>query len=180
MQTSLLYDNSIFVQNPVTLKWRGVKIESWPNEFADSTFPSRTPTPRYLSAMAFVSKNIFEWRTKYSERKLFDEKMKSSQTNKQGTISDSLLIFGGFDGTSGPVYDGSSGGLLSDMWIVRLGEYSSISNAAKHGQYLDNSCRWRSNVNSTKSCLSDTPMAECDFRDLIMLPWCDKLNQTMT
>ena len=42
----------------------------------------------------------------------------SVRLNHQGTVSDSVLVMGGFDGATGSVLDGSSGGMLGDMWCV--------------------------------------------------------------
>jgi hypothetical protein len=174
------YENSVFVMDPVTLRWKPVDVYAWPN--SEGTFGSKIPATRYLSAMVFISAGQLSWKNSLPLRALYDQPSDSSRINYQGTISDSLMIFGGFDGASGSVYDGSSGGLLDDIWMLRLANWSTPGERFRQQRYLDSHCGWRSSRSAkdfgTESCLSTLNRMNCNFKDLIMLPWCSLNNQS--
>jgi hypothetical protein len=120
------YDSSLAVQDPVTLRWHGLEyVQRHPNIRRDATFGTQAqPSHRYLGATVFIPSHSFHWRTTYSHHALYDRALTSSRTNFQGTISDSLLLIGGFDGSTGSVFDGSAGGFLKDIWMLRLSNWS--------------------------------------------------------
>jgi len=185
------YDNSVAVQDPVTLRWR--KIELADGSAAggavpltrDSTFGRRgKPSERYLGATVFIPSHSLHWDTKYTHRNLYDDIIPSSRTNYQGSIADSLLMIGGFDGSTGSVFDGSSGGYLIDPWMLRLANWSTPGTRDVQQQYLERHCAWRDRisavdgVSATQSCLGASG-SSCEWRDLIMLPWCAMNNQSV-
>lgn len=176
------YGKTIFVLDPVTMRWQGVAVTA--SRHHDRTFGRAIPAGRYLSAMAFVSSHNLQWRSMYKHRSLYDQTLRSIRTNYQGVITDSIVMFGGFDGATGTIFDGSNGGYQNDMWMLRLGNWSTSGNRYRQQTYLEQHCRWRvspSAINKfhTQSCLGGTGSA-CYFRDLLLLAWCSGTNQTMT
>mmetsp|Transcript_177 Transcript_177/g.255 ORF Transcript_177/g.255 Transcript_177/m.255 type:complete len:793 (+) Transcript_177:1-2379(+) len=175
------YGNEVFVMDPVTLRWKPVDVHPWPNA-DEGTFGSTIPATRYLSAIVFISAAQLSWKNALPLRALYDEPSDSSRINYQGTLTDSLMIFGGFDGATGSVYDGSSGGLLDDIWMLRLSNWSTPGERFRQQKYLETRCGWRKSKSArsfgTESCLSTTNKMNCNFKDLIMLPWCSMNNQS--
>jgi hypothetical protein len=51
----------------------------------------------------------FKVKNPYNYRVLYDHKLPSYQANFQGLSTDSLLLFGGYNGAAGSIVDGSSG-----------------------------------------------------------------------
>mmetsp|Transcript_127036 Transcript_127036/g.248957 ORF Transcript_127036/g.248957 Transcript_127036/m.248957 type:complete len:493 (+) Transcript_127036:311-1789(+) len=179
------YDSSIAVQDPVTLRWQEVHQSDTSPLPRDATFGRVKPSHRYLSAAVFIPSHAIHWDTKYNHHNLYDDVLPSSRTNYQGTISDSLLVIGGFDGSTGSVVDGSSGGFLMDAWMLRLGNWSTAGARDRQQQYLERNCRWRNKpsalngTSSTASCMSTVENTRCEWRDLMLLPWCSFNNQTI-
>lgn len=184
------YDNSVFLCDPVTMKWSKVNVEM--NSLGDTTFGSRVPAGRYLSATTFVSTGNMRWSTALTHEALYNNPIKSMRSNYQGIISDSILLFGGFDGTTSSAYDGSSGGFYNDMWMLRLSNWSTAGTRHIQENYRYKHCSWRTGRTaqtsdttlSTYSCLgvngtNTTDAIMCDFRDLLMLSWCEGVNQTI-
>lgn len=176
------YDSTVAVQDPVTLRWQELQLAARPPLPRDATFGRRRPAARYLSAAVFIPSHALHWETKYTHHNLYDQVLPSPRTNYQGSLSDSVLVMGGFDGATGSVVDGSAGGFLMDTWMLRLGNWSTPGARHRQQAHLERHCRWRTSptaINATTSCLSMVPMATCEWRDLVMLPWCAQSNQTV-
>ena len=150
------------------------------------------PTGRYLSHLVFLPAHLFSWssasfpKQQLSDQQLFGEAYRTSyQANYQNTVADSVLLFGGFDGAAGTMVDGSSGGYLQDVWLLRLNDWSTRQTRAQQVAYQDRHCRWRKNTSAQSAgllnCIASTATSAttCGFRDLLMLMWCDNLNQTL-
>jgi len=180
------YDNSVSIQDPVTLRWTELRMLKRSPLGYDSTFGrSDSPSPRYLGAAVFISSHTLDWQSAYTDRALYDQLKPSQRTNFQGTLTDSILLFGGFDGSTGSVFDGSSGGYLSDSWMLRLANYSTAGSRFYQQDYVDKNCRWRKVSSALKnsgtgSCMSNKENASCEWRDLLMLAWCSANNQTIS
>lgn len=212
------YDNNIFLMDPITLRWQLVnitilssdyqnlnsKLTKGNNEFfyTKNSFEYSLPTARYYSSLVFIPSNALQWNQKniqlnssdpgyiydINERILYDNYQLSSQFNYQSSMSDSLLLFGGFDSSVGILKDGSSGGYLQDTWLLRLNSYSTKWNRAQQLSYISKNCQWRMNPSArlqfgTDSCLSTSSSPSkrtCQLRDLFLLVWCSQYNQTMS
>jgi len=180
------YDDSVSIQDPVTLRWTQLRLLKRSPLDYDSTFGrSDSPSPRYLGAAVFLSSHTLHWHNAYTDRVLYNQQMPSQRTNFQGTVTDSILFFGGFDGSTGSVFDGSSGGYFSDSWMLRLANYSTAGSRFHQQDYVNKHCRWRKNSSAlsksgTRSCLSTTEGTSCEWRDLLMLAWCSANNQTIS
>jgi len=178
------YDNYIndnFLLDPATMRWRKVEVDAWPQ--ADGTGMTR-PRPRYLAAVAFVPSKTLHFKKKYSYRNLYDQYPRSTHANYANALADSLLVYGGHDGATGGIFDGSTGGLLGDLWMLRLANFSTDGQRYKQSKHIYENCAWRNSAAAialgTTSCTSVTPNTNCDFRDLLMLGWCGNTNQTMS
>lgn len=134
--------------------------------------------------MTFVPSKNIKWKKQFSYRSLFDQYLRSTKTNYANANADTLMLFGGFDGATGSSYDGSNGGLLNDMWSLRLANFSTSGNRDAVNAYLSDNCQWRSGGSAASQgrldCLSSSAMAPCEYRDLMMLVWCDFQNQTIS
>lgn len=123
------YETSVFVQDPVTLRWSGLEglLQPWPSP--DGSFGAVSPLGRYLSGVAFLSSSSFSSSSSLGDsvpvESLFNQPLDSTRVNYQGALADSLLVVGGFDGATGSISDGSSGGLLGDIWMLRFANWSS-------------------------------------------------------
>lgn len=175
------YVNDNFLLDPVTLRWRKVEVDAWPQ--ADGTGMTR-PRPRYLAAVVFVPSRALHFRKKYSYRNLYDQYPRSTHANYANALADSLLVYGGHDGATGGIFDGSTGGLLGDLWMLRLANFSTAGQRHKQSKHIYENCAWRDSAAAialgTTNCTSTTPNTNCDFRDLLMLAWCANSNQTMS
>lgn len=165
--TAQSYSRSIYVLNPVTLHWKMVS-------FKESTVQ---PIGRYLTNIVFVPSKSIKWRSNFSYRLLYDQKVVSTHSNFAGSLTDSLFMFGGHNGASGSIKDGSSGGMLNDMWTMRLSNWSiprfrDTQVAYQHGQ-----CN--QGVNRT-SCFDSGSYDPCELRDLLLVAWCNNENQTIS
>jgi hypothetical protein len=208
-QPGNFYDNTVLSLDIVTQRWSGTNITIVENpnvanvdnyfsmedliKFSDNSMyknnvfdllKTKQPAGRYLSAIAYVPSSALTWRTKFRDRTLFDETHSSYQANFQGTMSDSLIIFGGFDGATGSISDGSSGGFLSDLWVLRLNEASTTAARQQRAIYRHKNCDWRLNPSArnnfySNSCMIGHSQSICKFRDLLMLLWCSEHTQTI-
>jgi hypothetical protein len=165
------YVNEVYLMDPISLHWRRVEVESGGN--------ARLPLGRYLSSSVFIPSSAMRWRTQFSYRTLFDQRIISTHANFAGSNADSLLIFGGHNGATGSLEDGSTGGMLNDMWQLRLANWSLTSNRDTHNSYVERSCKWRTTGASTSDCVEGIAGATCKLRDLLLLAWCNRKNQTM-
>ena len=170
------YDNLIELQDVETLRWIKLEVTPWP--IYDGSSSKSVPPGRYLSSMAFISTNQVSWRKKFSYRSYFDQILNSTHTNYIGVMTDSLLLFGGYNGVSGSIFDGSSGGILSDMWMVRLVDWNHEKGLATTILRTFNSCQWRQEKQFLKTCLGNSN-ADCSLRDMLILAWCAGNNQTL-
>eukprot|EP01035_Chromulina_nebulosa_P026236 gene26236-34323_t len=73
------YDDRVFLLDPITLRWRQIQVDPWPQP--DGTFGQVSPSPRYLAAAVALYDSV-----------------DSVRLNHQSTVADSVLIMGGFDG----------------------------------------------------------------------------------
>ncbi len=209
-QRGNIYENSMLVMDPVTMRWQGINITivDHPHlseifnyyEYSDNVqntdysmykshfFPylmHKEPIGRYLSSVAFIPAAAMKWHQSFGNRILYDSNKASYQANYQNTVGDSLIVFGGFDAAVGSISDGSSGGFLSDLWILRLNQMSALSYRDSKVKYIESNCKWRMNPSAqnnfgTTSCLLGNSGTNCQFRDLLMLVWCSQHNQTIT
>ena len=147
------YDSSVAVQDPVNMRWKEIIIEEETPLPQDTTFGRTFPSSRYLSAAVFIPSHALHWRTKFTHHNLYNDTIPSSRTNYQGSIADSLLMIGGFDGSTGSVRDGSTGGFLMDIWMLRLGNWSTPGSRYHQQSYLERHCRWRNNPTSLSSSM---------------------------
>jgi hypothetical protein len=176
------YVNDVYLQDPASLRWRKVETIEWPMSDGSGT---TMPKSRYLSAATFIpsSQSHFGVGAASSYRTLYDQYPRSDRANFAAATADSLLIFGGHDGATGSIQDGTTGGLLGDMWLLRLSNFSTDGSRYNQTVHLERSCRWRETPSALalglEDCLSVTPDTNCDFRDMMMLSWCAKTNQTM-
>ena len=72
-------------------------------------FRDTTPPPRYLGASVFIPSKTFNVKHSYGYRTLYDNPIMSNVANFQGLVSDSFIVFGGHNGATGSIVDGSSG-----------------------------------------------------------------------
>lgn len=202
------YESQLFVLDPNTFRWKAMMVEDFPLHGGiqgGSTLGISRPAPRYNSGIVFLpSSQVKSGAMKFfsssssvatvadesiSDRMLYDEKLSSTSVNYMGSFVDSLLVYGGFNGASGTIVDGSTGGMLNDMWMVRLANWSTIGMRTTQQQYLDRVCQGRlvaianaaaSNSSNSVflSCLGPSG-STCNVRDFIMLPWCASTNQTV-
>jgi len=176
------YMGDLYLMDPITLRWVLVDAEPWMGSTKLSSPP--VPTSRYHSSVVFIPSNALTWTTQFSYRTLFDQKIDSTYANYQGATADSILLFGGHDGASGIIPDGSSGGMLGDMWMFRMANWSTEGNRAKQRVYQQSRCAWRVH-NSSRSSSSwarshgCTMTHQCSLRDLLLLSWCAAFNQTL-
>ena len=143
---------------------------------SQSTSSSAPPPPRYLSAAAFIPSNKVGWRTQFPPAAYFNRSQSSTHTNLLGSIIDSVIIFGGDNGATGIVYDGSSGGLLGDTWMFRLANSSAPNGRANTFALSQKVCGWRLRSPFGKSSLFGScfgnATSSCDFNTLLIAAWC--------
>lgn len=170
------YTSDVYLEDPSTLRWTAVDASPCPEALFDGT-TKQTPLPRYLAAAVFIPSHTIEWRRTFSYRNLYDQYPVSSRSNYASSLADSILLFGGHMGSTGSTYDGSTGGLLGDLWMLRLANLSTDGQRFKQQRYLEQQCLWR--TSRSEPCLGTGTLPLCSFRDLIMLGWCAGRNQTM-
>ena len=112
----------------------------------------------------------------WTYRSFYDELIPSTQANFAGQIADSVFIFGGHNGATGSIVDGSSGGMLNDAWALRLGNWSIDGNRGAQAAYQFSYCQWRRNakgIAQPNTCINLAPKSSCELRDLLLLSWCE-------
>jgi hypothetical protein len=162
------FEKSVRIMDPVTEKWRSLDVDSryiTPN-------CSLSPNPRYLSASAYISASSLKWLTDVDMALLYTPINLSDQLNKIGTLTDSLLIFGGSSDSSGSAWDASQGGSFNDVWMLRLVSHSTPPVVQAQREYLQSQCIFYQHQSINQlPCISKNSV-ECSFRDLIGLSWC--------
>jgi hypothetical protein len=174
--------------------------------YQKNSYQFQIPSERYFSSFVFIPSNSLQWKQNIiqlnsstleqlklgdfdrNERMLYDNYQLSSQFNYQSYMSDSLLLFGGFDSATGSFKDGSSSGYLQDMWFLRLNSFSTKYNRDKQLSYIKKNCQWRNNPSAkndfhTYNCLTtnnNLQSRNCQLRDLFLLVWCSQYNQTLS
>lgn len=195
--------NDVFVLDPLTLKWRHLPLGAIPEPatIESSKNPTatrvggkpvrpRSPAPpmRYLGAVVFVPSGASHWlqaSQKLGYREFYDEHTDSVRANYINKLVDSMFVFGGSNAATGSVLDGSSGGMLNDMWALRMNNFSTPGNRFAQQERINNHCFWRNTttgetMGQTKSCMGQQDGSACDVRDLLMLAWCGQNNQTLS
>lgn len=181
------YDSSVYLLDVMTLRWAEMRLSGLGG---DGNGNGVYPSQRYLGAMTFISKNqiifqnpnAFKFKSE-SYRVQYDTPSNSRNVNNAGNVMDSVFLFGGANGAVGSTYDGSSGGILSDIWMLRLSHYTTTNSTAVVQKFLQDSCATRllSNSNSIRN-ISNTCLGEkgalCSVRDILILAWCSSNNQT--
>jgi len=175
------YIAEVFVQDPVTQRWTPVAAAPTPFRTALRT---GTPSPRYLASAVYLPAASLSWRREFDYRALFDRFLPSTFSNYANGLMDSMLLFGGFDSSTGSLYDGSSGGLLTDAWMLRLANQSVPRSESATEAYRARHCEWRQAAaadSPSNACLSTTPQGAhaCSLRDVVLLAWCNKNYQTV-
>jgi hypothetical protein len=208
-QRGNIYENTMLVMDPVNMRWQGVNISTVDHPhlreifhfnqetdhvthtdysmYKNHLFPYlmlKEPSGRYLSSMTFIPASALRWHQSFANGLLYDSNKASYQANYQNTVGDSIIIYGGFDAAVGSIADGSSGGFLSDLWILRLNQFSVNSFRESKNKYIESNCKWRMNPSAqynfgTLSCVDGGSGSDCQFRDLLMLIWCSQHNQTI-
>jgi hypothetical protein len=135
-----------------------------------------SPAARYLSAAVFIPSISFGSRNLYSSNYIFDKSLNSQQANYIGSIVDSVLFYGGDPGLGSFTFDGSSGSLLGDAWMLRLANSSTASGRIASGASVRQTCDWRlrspsGNAGGANTCFL-AANSTCDFRKLVTLAWC--------
>jgi subtilisin-like proprotein convertase family protein len=175
------YVNDNYILDPTTLRWKKIHVEKWP--YADGTKMLK-PRPRYLSSIAFIPAKSIHFKKEFNYRNLYDTAPSSTHANYVNSLADSILVFGGHDGATGGIFDGSTGGLLGDLWMLRLSNFSTSMTRQTQMQKMRQNCDWRGTSGAVslglRTCLDSVQGSNCDFRDMLMLPWCDNTNQTMS
>ena len=168
----------------------------------NTTLPQ--PAPRFWASAVYIPSSYVQYLTKFDVQTLYGisrDNLPSGEINKIGSLADSVVIFGGFYDVSGSVWDGSSGGLLNDMWMLRLPQYSTPSARTDLYACQSNHCTFRklgmynNTTNNNMTTLLDasgnggysilngesySPClqvggagSECSFDELLLLIWCD-------
>jgi subtilisin-like proprotein convertase family protein len=179
--------NDVYVLDPVTLRWSKLDIafDSVPGGVPISSFSNpldpHVPAIRYLAAATFIPSGSLSWQKQFDYRSLYTDRIPSDYINYMGAVSDTLLVFGGFNGATGRVVDGSAGGMLNDLWLLRLTNRNTAASIAKQKKYHNDSCAWRSTTAvtlSSTSCFGGTD-STCELRDILLLAWCSFNNQSI-
>lgn len=177
-RTDSNYVNDVYVMDPVTMKWTYLSTEA---DHSSPGSPPHIPARRYLAGLVNIPSRFVWWsQSTTSYRSLYDQRLPSSSANYAGSEIDSLMMFGGFDGATGIMHDGSSGGLLSDMWQLRLGNLSTPERRDSQRAYMQRHCSWRTAdatarlppgcFNVTGTATASSPA--CALRDLLLTIWC--------
>ena len=169
------YITDVFVQDPVTQRWTQIAASQTP---FSTTLRANYPSPRYLASSVYLPSTLFAWRRPFDYRGFFDRFLPSTYSNYANGLMDSVFVFGGFDGSTGSLYDGSSGGLLNDAWLLRLANESVPRMQMATEEYRATHCAWREGSPSVQTCLG-TNNSPCKLRDLLLLAWCNKDYQTV-
>ena len=118
-------------------------------------------------------------------REHYDTPLPSTHSNYAGSNSDSVMMFGGHNGATGSFAGGEGGGMLNELWMLRLTNYSTSGTASRQESYRHKHCAWRympgnrtsGITQGTRSCMSTTTTtsgggARCELRDMLLLAWC--------
>jgi hypothetical protein len=174
------YINNMLWMDVITSRWNEIDISK---DTTDILFGQIMPAARYLTSMVFIPAQALTWRSKLSERSLYDQNKRSYQSNFQGTVADTVMVFGGFNGATGRAVDGSQGGYFNDIWMLRLNRWSTSANRQTQQAYMNTRCRSRRNPSAQAagalSCMSSVANTKCRQRDLLLLAWCEQRNQTL-
>lgn len=175
------YVNDVYVMDPVTLKWKKVDVE--PSAYGLTSTGRNpgenaklSPSPRYFASIEYIPSTQVWWpQSTLTYRALYDAHIPSSTVNYAGAGIDSMLVFGGANGASGILTDGSTGGMLGDMWNLRYANWSTPGSREAQLAYINKHCAWRTNGEGMPSdiCYNGTDGSECDFRDLMLSVWCN-------
>lgn len=131
------YNCDVYILDVLSMQWIALN---------DSMIsPNMKPTGRYYSSVAYLPADKIKRKASYDE----------------------IIMFGGSAGATGAFVDGSSGGLLSDIWKLHLYDVSRTKKADQMS-YLRQNCQWRQSSFSL-ACENSTP---CDIRDLLVSIWC--------
>jgi hypothetical protein len=87
------------------LLWLGTNL-LYRYHMNDATFGRHSPTVRYLAATVYKPSHTLHWRSEYNHYTLYNASKPSGRSNYMRRTADSLFVFGGFDGSTGSVYDG--------------------------------------------------------------------------
>ena len=176
------YISDAYILDLVTLRWRKLDVSETGIESKLKTIAGGQglPSGRYLGGIVFIPSERLRARHDQNYRELYDEQVVSSHANYAGAISDGVMVFGGLNGATGAFQGGEHGGLLNDMYVLRLANVSSASGRSQQHLYRERNCQWRySNQSSgvtafnTKQCATGGYFQNCDLRDLLLLAWCD-------
>jgi hypothetical protein len=131
-----------------------------------------SPQSRYSSNIAYISLNQVNRISKIDPALLCSQFNTNSKINGLGSISDSIVLFGGSSGSSGTLVDGSSGALLNDMWMLRLVNFSTNSSKTFQQEYINQNCVLYQNISSF-TCFDFQNHSRCSYSDLIRIVWCE-------
>jgi hypothetical protein len=174
------YVSDVYIANPVTLRWKRVDVaqEGLPSKAVVQPDGNGVPAGRYLGASVFIPSSTLRPRHRAHYRELYDRAIPSTHMNYAGSLSDSMLMLGGHNGATGSFKGGENGGMLNDMWMLRLTNMSTSGTRAGMEIYREKHCAWRDSPRSsgvaqgTLDCLTGTGMTACELRDVIMMAWC--------
>lgn len=183
---------NVYVCDLLTLKWSRVPLVADKDLREHLALPSlplidqkpmSTPPMRYLSSALFIPASALHWRQSsrpMQDWHLYGGYVESVNANHIGQLADSLLVFGGHSGATGSIFDGSSGGQLSDMWQLRFANWSTGGMREELRRKMHHACAWRQKPQAafTQLCLQG-PNSQCDVRNLLLLAWCAGSNQTI-
>jgi Kelch motif len=174
------YEDAVYFMDINTMRWQRLTAVPWPAGAADGSGGGyQSPPGRYYGGMVFVSSKYIKWRRDFSYRALFDQLLPSTHANFVGSMVDSLLLFGGFNGAAGSVNDGSTGGFLNDVWMLRLTNWSTPGALDQLRDSVQADCAWRQDQYMRSTCLSTVVGAKCSFREILLLARCSLTNLTM-
>lgn len=190
------YISEVYIADLVTLRWRQVQVAA---ERSTATTPTATlpkggvPAGRYLAGSVFIPLTTQRKRPGRYYRELYDRPIPSTHTNYAGSNSDSVLIFGGHNGATGSFPGGEGGGMLNELWMLRLTNFSTTGTVTEQDQYRQQHCAWRYKVGNrtsgiaqgTRSCMSTSTsssgsVASCELRDVLLLAWCSDERHTLS
>ena len=84
------------------------------------------PPPRYLGATVFIPSKTFDIKHSFGYRTLYDNPIISNSANFQGLVADSFVVFGGHNGATGSIVDGSSGNFCQTCTCIHTFMYYEV------------------------------------------------------
>jgi hypothetical protein len=184
------YVSDVYMADPVTLRWRRVYVDKDGLQSGGvvQREGSTVPAGRYLAASVFIPSTSLRPRHRrvYTER--YHSPLPSTHANHAGSMSDSILVFGGHNGATGSFRGGENGGMLNELWMLRLANFSTAGSVYAQDHYREKHCAWRNNTRSSSAeqgvfaCLDATEsMSPCELRDILLMAWChpDFMTQTI-